>query len=499
MLRTAPKELVRRSHILWNVHFNLPRSEMHLNSTDTAGVALFMSEQPAKYGTDIRGWNEDRPVGAMRLSEKENEVVIKSNHPVDKDTGKTLSFVVKGGHDSVIGLIDYEMMHRRDSHSRLLKAGGIELEAFQQEFCDENGELIDLHEIPLSELFLGIEGHHRGMRSYFDAHVLCLKAEPPKAFSNEIPVIPTIFSDIDELMNFQARGNASDGKQNRLTKLDYVKIAIQQFLRLSSSNAFSKMMGEASPRRSSGQGGDEPKTEGAGSMAVFAWNVAELHHRFPRLNVWGCLNKPKKDRDHVALSDLATSPKPDWKKSVPVVLQLSDRKKLDDYMNKFSDKAIPIVRETWEGKRPLWTEEDVVVWWEGRKADPTTGKVDSAIEDQPKVTSSLVENWSNAGPNRVARMTAKALLYPNGEEANILHNPQFNELINAAALAAQANYAEKVSQLLTKLHDLSTVPTVNFPLVLEDIESLLNSQFKKEAATAPAEAEVTTPKKAKSK
>lgn len=450
--KTFPKRMIPRAYGIWREDMNLQRAGMHLDSADTAGVASFMTTQFARPGSDEFGWNEDRAILGMFLNEPATESILKR-----KDL-------------SVVQIITEEMQARESLYSGYKTAGGPELEAFMAEFCLPDGSLIDLRHEPHEKLFLGNEGHHRAMRALFDAHVDCLAAVPAKKFTTLIPVIPAIFETIDDLMIYQARGNASDGKQNRLTKKDICKIAINVYMTVPSGNQFALMIGEVTPRRSTGQEVDDGSTEisakNAGSTAVFAWNVAVLHHRFKRLNVLGCITADPKHVDFVDLNSLSVNPNPDWMKSVPTILQLSDPEQARKYVNK-QQNPTPIVAEAVAfGKNRVevgtgpgfWSEEDVVAWWNTRKKNRFNGKpIPSANVVKRPVDSKMVEKYAKDGQNQVAKLVGLAML--NTVDSNevtkdaeiLINSAAFNDFIDAAFDISKTTYRNKVKEFLLNL------------------------------------------------
>lgn len=490
MPKIFPKVMVPRRYILWSKKMNLPRTAMHLKSAETQKVTAFMTEQEAVAGTGQYGWSEEKSIKALCLDDPQTEKILHENGISLEKEDRLV------GVERQKSLLAAEMDWRKNRFDEVKRIGGAEYDAFVAEFCT-NGEVEDLYSVDRNKLYLGVEGHHRGIQNFFDAHVFCLTSEPKKNFSLEIPVQPAVFADSMELMKFQAMGNAADGAQNRLTTLDIVNLAIKQFKRMKSGSEFRYLMGEATTQRSTGQDSDKAKKKDAGGTAVLAWNIAELNDRFPRLNVLHCLTVDKDDPDHVKLSDLSVNPNPDPSKCVPSVLQMTDMEKLLDYWKRHGDKAPEEVRKVYNNGNPiLWTEEDVARWWEGRKSGAGKHVVSSAPVSA-KVETDVVKRWANSGTaSGYAKQTAAGLLDMSSDEFRLMEDKEFTEQANCFFdIQTKTPYGEQFADLARRISAAHTAK-IDCTAALKDAVELVKHLSKGEEK--PAETKQSAPSKSKS-
>lgn len=492
MIGTAKKVMVQRCFMIWSMLMNLPRLKAHFKSAETHKITTYMTEQPATPGvSDVFGWNEERSVYAGCLGDPKTIKVLRENQ-LTITSGEKYS------------IIDSEMEHRKVTYARLSKEKGPELIAFQAEFCDENGDLVNLAKVDPVLLYVGYEGHHRGLQCFLDAHTICVSSDPQKKFSLNIPVIPATFDNLMELMKFQAMGNAADGAQNRLTRMDIVNLAFKQYSRIKNGSEFRYLMGEAVPKRITGQETDKEKAAAAkrdaGTFASLAFSLAELADKFPQLGVWECLTADKTESsDHVSLSDLSANPKPDPLKCVTSILQMTDKRRLQEYMEKWGASAPVEVARVWGGGQDvedrLYTKEQVAEWWEGRKSGKGR-KPQTQAKVAPEVPVDLVRRWSESkSMNQYAVMAAQGFLEQSSDAFMRMEDKEFTDQSNCLFdIQTNTPYGELFAELARRTSAAHTAK-VDCTKALQDCVEIVKHLFKEQPDEPVAPSKQAAPAK----
>lgn len=494
-----PKKPTRRVYICVSREMNY-RREVHPQSREMRIVINSMSSKPARLGGTEFGWFEDEGIACINLADPMVESLLASMGVVSKpDPTKPADHpdnLARAKENSVDTLIRSEMDQRRAKQIKLSPGTPAYL-AFQADFCDEKGVLIDLTKVDRSHLYVQAAGFHRLSYAYSEAHALVVEEnvkiaehnranpddlQPLKEWTDIIPVIPSSFNSQTEMVQWESMENVRGQGKIIQTKLDLCYIAVSCFSRFGSETAFRRAQGDVgiatAKRAKSGQGVDDDdpdSTKDAGSLARFAYKVAELHHKFPRLEVMKCLTVNAKDPDFVPLSALSISPK-DWEASIPTILQLTDMAKLEDYVKRRKGVVSDICLEVRDSKKP-WDEARVMQWWETRKPNKNGGIVSSGIVVKAEPKKDMIAVWESSHPSRLIQKAMEMTKEETADTTKACPNYDFFDknaevLNNITDVIENTSYATELSEIAKMVTQLVSVHGNPQPILTECIAKL---------------------------